>query len=171
MWRTLTASEWNYLMTQRINATEKRGLATVNNVNGLIILPDNWILPSNLTFTSGTNNSYTTNTYSKEEWNDMENNGAVFLPAAGSRWSTRYSEDNIIISYNNNFYGSQEQFAEEGGVPSGHYWSSSYAPRQNSYYNAKSLVFNPEIIRIGSDYNATETYYGCSVRLVRDVEQ
>ena len=53
----------------------------------MIILPDKWTLPSNCNFTAGFqagNNSYVT-TGENNLWADMEANGAVFLPAAGSR--------------------------------------------------------------------------------------
>ncbi|MBO7125788.1 MAG: hypothetical protein J6V74_08115, partial [Bacteroidales bacterium] len=90
-WRTLTYNEWSYLINSRANASSKYGVATVNNVNGLVLLPDSWTLPNGVTFTSGVANDYgsdyykTVNNYSAEEWSKMEANGAVFLPAAGYR--------------------------------------------------------------------------------------
>lgn len=98
-WRTLTAEEWNHLFFGRDH--DLFGLGKVNGVNGLILLPDNWEMPPSLNFTSlmdagwtmneegyFTNNdpgSYKINVYTAVEWQSMENNGAVFLPAAGSR--------------------------------------------------------------------------------------
>ena len=102
-WRTLTAAEWNYLFFGRANASNLFGLGKVDGVNGLILLPDNWENnPPSLEFTSAldagliayeegyysfTGNGYslTTNNYTAVQWQSMENNGAVFLPAAGSR--------------------------------------------------------------------------------------
>ena len=37
-WRTLTYEEWNYLITDRANASSLQGVASVNGVNGLILL-------------------------------------------------------------------------------------------------------------------------------------
>ena len=102
MWRTLTNSEWNYVISNRSDARYLRGTATVNGVNGLILLPDNWTLQTGVTFTYG-EGGWSQNTYSASEWSKMEANGAVFLPAAGYRNRTGVY-----------FVGS-----------SGYYWSSS----------------------------------------------
>ena len=87
LWRTLTWRERDYLISYRTDAASKQGVATVNDVTGLILLPDNWTLPDGLTFTSG-ENGYEQNTYSASDWSKMEANGAVFLPAAGHRTGT-----------------------------------------------------------------------------------
>ena len=82
-WRTLTQSEWNYVISNRTDARYLRGTANVNGVNGLVLLPDNWTFPSDVEFTYGEDGWQ--NTYSASEWSKMEANGAVFLPAAGGR--------------------------------------------------------------------------------------
>ena len=84
-WRTLTRHELDYLLDWRQGHSEKRGKGTVNGVNGLILLPDNWTLPEGLTFVPG--NDDWLNTYDVEQWTLMEEAGAVFLPAAGIRLS------------------------------------------------------------------------------------
>ena len=141
MWRTLTQSEWSYLINSRANASSKNGVATVNDVTGLILLPDNWTLPDGLTFTSGANGDYAQNTYSASEWSKMEANGAVFLPAAGYRFGTE------------NVYG----VGSYGG-----YWSSS----AYGYYYAYYLSFGSDDVGTSSDNRNT----GRSVRLVQDAE-
>ena len=83
LWRTLTKDEWVYLINTRTDAASKKGFATVNNVTGLVLLPDDWTLPADVTFTSGASGDYAQNTYSSDDWSKMEVNGAVFLPAAG----------------------------------------------------------------------------------------
>ena len=45
-WRTLTSDEWEYIIKGRPNAEQLIGIAQVNGVNGLILLPDNWTCPS-----------------------------------------------------------------------------------------------------------------------------
>lgn len=45
MWRTLTQAEWEYLINGRTNAANKYGLACIEGQNGLVVLPDNWVLP------------------------------------------------------------------------------------------------------------------------------
>ena len=96
-WRTLTKDEWYYLLHTRTNAREDlrardlRGLAQVNGVNGLILLPDNWIRPAGVSFKSGYPSEYSVEAYGQyqtftaEQWSKLESAGAVFLPAAGSR--------------------------------------------------------------------------------------
>lgn len=79
-WRTLTKDEWEWLLGPsgssnsgtncRDNATRLRGWKTVNEVNGLVILPD------------GCTHSIS------EDWSVLESHGAVFLPAAGYRSGT-----------------------------------------------------------------------------------
>ena len=86
-WRTLTTDEWVYLYSGRTNAANLRSQATVNNVHGCIFLPDNWSLPSGVSFTADANN-WTSNTYFASDWVKLEQAGAVFLPAAGYRDGT-----------------------------------------------------------------------------------
>ncbi|MBO7055721.1 MAG: hypothetical protein J6W37_10165, partial [Bacteroidales bacterium] len=89
MWRTLTSSEWNHLISGRAQANRLTGQGKVNNVNGLILLPDSWATetPSSVRFTYDPGN-YSTNVYSLDEWAVMQSYGAVFLPAAGYRIGT-----------------------------------------------------------------------------------
>ena len=137
MWRTLTNSEWNYVISNRTDASYLRGTATVNGVNGLILLPDNWTLPTGVTFTYG-EGGWSQNTYSASEWSKMEANGAVFLPAAGYRDGTDV--------YNVGSYG--------------YYWSSS---AYDGYY-AHCLDFGSCGVNT-DDYDYRDD--GPSVRLVR----
>ena len=83
LWRTLSESEWTYLIFTRSNANSKRGRATVNGMYCYVLLPDDWVLPSGLSFTPDANNW--TNVYTAEQWAQMEAAGAVCLPASGSR--------------------------------------------------------------------------------------
>ena len=84
-WRTLSAAEWDYLLQTRDGAASKHGNATVAGSNkGLVLLPDKWQLPEGLSFTADPTD-WTTNTYTAEQWAEMEAAGAVFLPASGNR--------------------------------------------------------------------------------------
>lgn len=101
-WRTLSKDEWQYILCSRTNAEALFGLGGVNGIYGAILLPDNWVLPEGASFVPGTdkglswdeeNNGYydikghyfSSNSYSVEQWEQMEAAGAVFLPAAGGR--------------------------------------------------------------------------------------
>lgn len=143
-WRTLTGIEWNYLFDTRSTSSGIRyAKAVVNGVSGIILLPDNWN-PA-IHALNNTNEVYdvefTVNEITAAEWALMEVDGAVFLPAAGSRNGT------VVISAGS--YGS--------------YWSSS------SYggSDVRLLYFSNES---SSPNTIGARYYGRSVRLVHDVD-
>ena len=90
-WYTLSADEWEYLFSRSSYTSVfvtiyKFGFATVNGVHGLIILPDVYSGPAITPYEQNhiySTDSWDDNTYSDEAWTTMENNGVVFLPAAG----------------------------------------------------------------------------------------
>lgn len=59
--------------------------------NGLILLPDDWTCPTDITFKSGFSSTNSLQAYADyqtftlAEWQKMEEAGTVFLPASGSR--------------------------------------------------------------------------------------
>lgn len=83
-WRTLTVEEWKYLLYYRFNSQALLGLAKVNNIQGLILLPYNFKLPKGITFKSGIYIKYQANVYTTSEWEKMETAGAIFLPTNGN---------------------------------------------------------------------------------------
>lgn len=138
VWRTLTDEEWNYLLNSRPSATTKKALATVVGCQGLILLPESWTLPEGLSFTAGTASGYSTNVYTAEQWDKMENAGAIFLPAAGYRNGTSV-----------------------GDTPSdGYYWSATH----NNGMNSKCIHFSSSTI----ENTTMTRSRGCAVRLVRN---
>ena len=149
LWRTPTMGEWYYLLYSRTDASNKVGVASVNNVNGLVLLPDEWSLPNDVTFKSGLANGQgaeyykTINEYTVDDWTKMEANGAVFLPAAGLRF------ENQMQSY--------------GEI--GNYWSSSCYLKNDEEW-AKYPYFYSCLL--ATDY--WPRHYGLAVRLVQDAE-
>jgi hypothetical protein len=100
-WRTLTQEEWTYLLKTRTGASSKYGVARINlnadgsqYTNGIIVLPDSWTCPSGITFKSGTTSGYgeqyyaNHQTFTLSQWQQLEQAGAVFLPAVGYRFGT-----------------------------------------------------------------------------------
>lgn len=146
-WRTLTNDEWNYLLNSRTNAANKKGLATVGTVHGLVLLPESWTLPSGCSFTAGTGSGYSTNSYTLEQWDLMESAGAIFLPSAGKR--TGGKEDPRT----------DPTVSETPGC--GYYWSATHA---NSM-NCNAMKFTTSTIAAGV---GTSRATGCAVRLVRN---
>ena len=81
MWRTLTISEWTYLFNGRKNANSLFGYACINGINGLIVLPDGF--NSTTFYIDYSHNDYSNNVLTIEQWQQYENEGAIFLPANG----------------------------------------------------------------------------------------
>lgn len=140
-WRTLTTEEWQYIFWERATTSGIRfAKATVNEVQGLILLPDNW---NTDTYTLNNTNAggfpFDSNIITEIQWLTLENAGAIFLPVAGRRFGTEFS-------YN-------------GG--DGCYWSASY--RAESPNNAYALAFWSNSLH--SNYSLTRSF-GFSVRLV-----
>ena len=141
LWRTLTSSEWNYLISGRAQANLLMGQGSVNNVNGLILLPDGWETPSSVKFTYA--GDYSTNTYSLDEWEVMQSYGAVFLPDAGCRTNDQMSDDGA-----------------------GRYWSTSATGGKDLAF---ILKFNG-YLGSKAEMKECWRYHGVSVRLVKDVQ-
>lgn len=99
LWRSLTKEEMEYLLYSRKDAETLHGIASVNNVEGYILLPDEWQLPNGLKFNAVKNvKEESSDSYLGDEWNKMEENGAVFLPKAGLRRGTYYAHDLTTLS-------------------------------------------------------------------------
>lgn len=96
-WRTPTYDEWYYLVMARENASNLMGIAQVNNVNGLVLLPDEWECPENVAFKTGFVDYNDPSGYanyqviSESDWQKLEESGAIFLPAAGYRNGVKVS--------------------------------------------------------------------------------
>lgn len=146
-WRTLSYDEWNYLLNTRPNASSLKGVAQVNGVNGLILLPDNWTCPSGVTFKSGFHNNHGVDyyaayqTFTADQWQQMEAAGAVFLPASGACYSSS------VYVYCVQYIGA--------------YWSATDLNSDVAYY----LYFHSDGAGMLSPYR----YEGLSVRLVKDL--
>jgi hypothetical protein len=99
-WFALSYDELYYLFDTRADASNKRGIATVNtgsiSILGVVLLPDSWTLPDGCSWTAGDSlewegMEWTINSYTAEQWAAMESAGAVFMPAMGHRDVTEAS--------------------------------------------------------------------------------
>jgi hypothetical protein len=159
-WRTLKKDEWVYLLFNRPNASKKVGLGRVNHVKGLILIPDTWQQPITVTvfkslsdmhmptqgtaYYDGTQGAdyFTNNTYSADEWDTMEEAGAIFLPVTGFRYNGVSLPDQT-----------------------GFYWSATPDPDDDKnacYFFIHKDNINPKV--------SSEVFRGMGVRLVRDAE-
>ncbi|MBP5369152.1 MAG: hypothetical protein J6Z01_11945 [Bacteroidales bacterium] len=103
IWRCLSGEEWEYLILKRENAGNLTAWATVNEVKGIVVLPDNFKAEGEIQFTpvdgkllrswkdqmslQDTQSDLTTaNTYSLSQWKALEEAGAMFLPYNATRF-------------------------------------------------------------------------------------
>ena len=142
-WRTLTQQEWDYVFNTRTTVSNIRyAKAKVNNVNGVILLPDDWNSSTfSLSSTNTYNASFNSNTITTSQWNTFENAGAVFLPAAGNRNGTEVSNVNT----------------------KGFYWTAT----SDGSSNARNVLINDSSL---SSNDSSGCRNGLSVRLVRSAE-
>lgn len=140
-WRTLTSDEWNYIINYRNTSSGVRWVqARVNNVNGMILLPDDWSTSYySFNYPNVNSTEWGYNPISLTTWNMLEQHGAVFLPASGGRWS-----------------GGEIAFTTSL------YWSSSWY----DVNQARALSFGNSTMGIAW----RNRFCGGSVRLVQDVE-
>ena len=144
-WRTLTSSEWDYLLNDR-SATKRFAKVALSvdgtTVNGLVLFPDDYNVADGLRYNQ-TNLGYEgqdgSNILLLSQWRQMEAEGAVFLPAAGYREGTSPTE--------------------VGGT--GYYWSSSRVVG-----SARALRFADDNLVFDS---SPAVYYGNAVRLCSDI--
>jgi hypothetical protein len=141
-WRTLTQPEWNYVFYNRSTTSGIRfAKAKVNDVNGVILLPDDWSSDTYNLSNANTNGvSYSSNVITASQWNTLEQAGAVFLPSAGYRYGTSVC---LVGDY-------------------GYYWLSSYF----STDCARGISFDDA--NLGTDESRRGN--GQSVRLVAPAE-
>lgn len=159
-WYTLSESEWTWLIgptksspnpgtncrsvSNTLSDQARFTLAIIDNTyKGMIIFPDTYTHPEGATITGATYNTYSayTATLTMDDWNKMENAGAIFLPVAGFRNNTtvRYTD------YSSNYVGE--------------YWSTT-----KNGTNYTTMYFKNNQI----SYYGESVYKGCSVRLVRE---
>ncbi|MCQ2154535.1 MAG: hypothetical protein MJY55_01800 [Bacteroidales bacterium] len=143
----LSSDEWTYLIVTRdADKEQKDALGTVNNEKGLILLPDDWVQPNDVPafkpVTQGAH--YDQNIYDAEQWEKMEEAGAIFLPCQGYAFDT---ESGHTVENEN-----------DHGV----YWARD----KHSGSEGKCLRFDEETIH-DKNWGPKTNYY--SVRLVRNV--
>lgn len=146
-WFTMSNAEWEYLFDTRENHS-LYGKGTVNGVSGLIVLPDKWIQPDGVSslVTGGTSTKYSSNNYSDQAWKKMEDNGALFLPAARRRYGSGFDAEYNLA----------------------HYWTSSASSENSNYAGFLYFIDDGNINKFEVTY--WNRYRGHSVRLARGLK-
>ena len=150
-WRTLTRSEWQYLMNVNVSTSSPRNnrqFNTVvnNSIAGVLIFPDDYTIP-------GSWNQVTTILRPDlDEYKAYIKDGAVFLPATG------YFSDNANTGFAIHDYNNPKD---------GYYWSSTNDGHAWAYKEICSSNGGGTSVSCVQFYGG---YEGCAVRLVRDVD-
>lgn len=161
-WRTLTYDEWKYLIFKRKNASVLYAAAQVVGANGLILFPDEWKAPEEITIYygmaiwHGVQYFAEHNNFSESQWLALENAGAIFLPTAHII-ETEYCEDWWWINWPNSL---------DGYTRESYYYS--YSPLVCGFYhlqNGMKVNFYADEIELNSAQGSAH------VRLVKDVEE
>ena len=143
-WRTLSNEELRYLLEERTDALNLYCTAEVNGIVGLILLPDNWEIPTGINLKPGVykpTEKESFQSFTNEEWMKLAESGAVFMPCAGNRANTE-------VKYVGK-YGMYWTFYDDG-------------------YNGTCMEFlhiESEDITMG----LSPRNVGCSVRLVKTI--
>lgn len=156
-WRTLTKSEWQYLMNTNVSTSSPRNNrqyitvvtdANNNEIAGVLIFPDDYPIPNSW------NQVTTVLRPNINQYNAYIEDGAVFLPATG------YYSDNYYTGLGLHDYTNPKD---------GYYWTSTYDGGVWTYKEVCSSNGGGTSI---SCYGGGQFagYEGCAVRLVRDVD-
>lgn len=159
-WYLLSDEEWYYLLYTRSGASSKyRAATTVNEIRGLVIVPDDW--------TGGISSSY-----SGSSWTTAESNGAVFLPRSGG--GMQYNNGGTTL-WPHSYEMYMFEGWQNGTTKQGQYWMVTAHPTwwdTNPRYHSV-LYFNINKENGTNDVSVDRT--GCggqsmlrAVRLVKD---
>lgn len=149
IWRLPSKAEMDYLLNKRNNAKYLRGPAKINNKEGYILLPDNFVMPEGITwhYQEQCTTSDITNNYSYAQWGLLENAGAVFIP---STYLPHARKENGGYNPYFNLGSSSIPFGAE-------YWTSTSYGGDYSY---RAYIWTPTGI------SSKDCEYPCAVRLV-----
>ena len=169
IWRTLSADEWQYLISGREHAEYLCGLAKITTqyeglYPGLILFPDNLYvepgydsdgdrlnLPDGILFISYQDNSqftyHSNNEYTESQWEALEQAGAVFMPE----------------SY---FYDSDTYYNYQGMNA---IWCWTSTPSANGNSSAKCLNITKDK-KANNVIIDNQRHFSLPVRLVKDVQ-
>jgi hypothetical protein len=155
LWRTLKVQEWDYVINHRITESGIRYVkAEVNDVKGLLLLPDSWnVSVYDFNCENQSDATFTSNVISENVWKySLQLNGVVFLPMAGDR----------ILNIEGNGECNVTAYVGQYGL----YWSSSLSIAGS--YRAFQFLFSEDYVNTYFDNRPPEVYFGLSVRLVQD---
>lgn len=157
-WRTLTMVQFFHIINGRPNSKDLRSLVTIDTIQGMMLLPDDWVNESAIPFTPN-DTLYSSNIYTLEQWAILESEGAVFLPASG--WHQPAMMGDPLEEFGSNKIGA--------------YWTTSLMCNGRcSSSEAYCFTFGEYETALSAEkkmtFNSVQRYYGLHVRLVTDCE-
>jgi hypothetical protein len=170
-WSTLSADQWKYLLNTRTNASSLKQIARVGSVVGIMLFPDNW---DKVNLVEKQYNEYfevNIYNYTLEQWAELEEAGALFLPAAGRR-TGGYGN---MINYDQQVE-TREDYLVNGGFYRWkdntniycYYWTSTINEDKNVSYLHNIVALGNDEYTIGTGAIWGEKgRYGQSVRLAK----
>lgn len=174
-WYTLSMNEWYYLLYTRTNASSLKQVATVGDMIGVLLFPDEWVMLKGIEVTKQTDaDGVEYYPYTIDQWKQLEAAGAVFLPAAGRRtggWGNRTVSPHIEDKDNQDNFDSEGYYRWQDNTNYyGYYWTSTKADSDGRSYflitckiGADGETGNPSLPSLWDEQGR----YGQSVRLVR----
>ena len=166
MWRMITNKEFKYLLETRDNANKLKTFATFNNVQGLILFPDEFQVPSIMKLIINSL-SFEENVIDDAMWNILSAYGATFFPLTG-----------YYSFYKNSYFPNIQSYLSN--EVKAYYWTSTFCDIPYSNYlqhltfydgNCKLSNFSRPFEYECSTYSGGEDHrYAFAVRLVKDVK-
>lgn len=140
-WRLLSREEWFYLISQRPQASQKVAMACIDDTNGLVILPDNFVMPTGGSFKPGISEGPLANKYTKDEWKKYIASGAVFLPMAGVSLQGTQGERVDYVNQRGSYWINEKmQLQETDGRIKNTGWTMSFYYEQSSGWSNLLLL-------------------------------
>ena len=170
-WSTLSADQWKYLLNTRTNAKNLKQIARVGSVVGIMLFPDNWSAPLTVTAQRDSYFDVDIHNYTLEQWAELEEAGALFLPAAGRRaggYGNTINKDQEEETNPENLNGGHYKHYDNGNIYC-YYWTSTIneSTKDVSYlHNIQALGGDKYTIGTGAVWGE-KGRYGQSVRLAK----
>jgi len=153
LWRTPSIYEWRYIINNRPNATKLRAFIAIEDINGLILLPDDWHTPDVVKHIVS-DIGFTTTSISKYEWEILESFGAVFFRHMGIDYGYGYDAYGGLDGIRKNTTG---YWSSSGYYSGGLYddfrgaYVIGFTPDGNIYFDGTHMDVKPMHVRLLKD--------------------
>ena len=173
-WSTLSADQWKYLLNTRTNAKNLKQIARVGSVVGIMLFPDDWNKTNLVEAKDDDYFDVKIYNYTLAQWKELEEAGALFLPAAGRRtggYGNMINYDQVEETNSENLNGGHYKHHDNANIYC-YYWTSTINE------SSKNVSYLHNIVALGNDEYTIGSgaiwgekgRYGQSVRLAKVTE-